>query len=56
MTTINAAQTLDLNELAAGHDAFATPAEFGGEAATDAPASSPFCVGIIVGATLGAGC
>ncbi|GAB3620563.1 hypothetical protein GCM10027417_18240 [Glutamicibacter endophyticus] len=45
-----------LSELAAGHDTYTTAAEIGGEAATESPATSPFCVGVIVGATLGAGC
>lgn len=45
-----------LSELATGHDVFATPDELGGEAATDAPATSPFCGGVLVGLTLTVGC
>ncbi|QIZ97175.1 hypothetical protein [Leifsonia sp. PS1209] len=46
----------DLTDLAAAHNAFATAGELGADAATDAPATTPFCVGIIIGATLTAGC
>ncbi|GAB3536472.1 hypothetical protein GCM10027403_17330 [Arthrobacter tecti] len=58
MTAINTTDVRahNLNDLAEGHDTFTTVDEIGGDAATDAPATSPFCVGIIVGATLGAGC
>ncbi|GAB3620564.1 LxmA leader domain family RiPP [Glutamicibacter sp. PS] len=45
-----------LSELAAGHDTYTTAAEIGGEAATEAPATSPFCAGVVIGATLTVGC
>ncbi|GAB3620565.1 LxmA leader domain family RiPP [Glutamicibacter sp. PS] len=53
---LNESNVQGLNDLAAGHDAFTSAAEIGADAATEAPATSPLCVGIIVGATLGAGC
>ncbi|WP_181027122.1 MULTISPECIES: hypothetical protein [unclassified Rathayibacter] len=57
MTTISTdAQSADLTALAGAHDTFATVDELGSDAATEAPATTPLCVGIIVGATLGAGC
>ncbi|WP_197412892.1 hypothetical protein [Arthrobacter sp. EpRS71] len=46
----------DLTDLARAHSTFAAAEELGGDAATEAPATSPLCIGIIVGATLGAGC
>lgn len=45
-----------LTELAEGHDAFTTVDEIGADAAGEAPATSTLCIGIIVGATYGAGC
>ena len=48
--------TTALTNLAAAHTTFTTPSELGADAATEAPATSPLCVGIIIGATLGAGC
>ncbi|GAA1408547.1 hypothetical protein GCM10009614_11930 [Glutamicibacter uratoxydans] len=45
-----------LTELAASHSTYAAPAEIGNDAAAEAPATTPLCVGIIVGATLGLGC
>ncbi|GAB3620562.1 hypothetical protein GCM10027417_18230 [Glutamicibacter endophyticus] len=56
MTTNTPATTASLSELAAGHDTFTTAAEIGGEAATEAPATSPFCAGVVIGATLTVGC
>ncbi|MDY6052399.1 MAG: hypothetical protein SPI83_08390 [Rothia sp. (in: high G+C Gram-positive bacteria)] len=50
------AQNANLMELADAHTAFVTSAELGADAASEAPATSPVCVGIIVGATLGTGC
>lgn len=49
-------QRANLTDLARGHSTFAAADELGADAATEAPATSPFCIGIIVGATLGAGC
>ena len=46
----------NLTDLARAHSTFAAADELGGDAATEAPATSPLCIGIIVGATLGAGC
>ena len=51
MSTTNA-----LSDLAQAHTAYAAPIELGADAAAEAPATSPLCVGIIIGATLGAGC
>ncbi|GAB3536474.1 hypothetical protein GCM10027403_17340 [Arthrobacter tecti] len=45
-----------LADLAEGHDTFTTVDEIGGDAATDAPATSPFCAGVLIGATLTVGC
>ncbi|UXN32477.1 hypothetical protein [Glutamicibacter sp. M10] len=45
-----------LTDLAQAHTAYAAPSELGADAAAEAPATSPLCIGIIVGATLGAGC
>lgn len=57
MTTISTdAQPADLSVLAAAHDTFTSADEIGTDAATEAPATTPVCIGIIVGATLGAGC
>ncbi|MGO2054057.1 LxmA leader domain family RiPP [Glutamicibacter sp. 363] len=46
----------NLTDLAQAHNTFTTAGELGADAATEAPATSPLCVGIIIGATLGAGC
>ncbi len=56
MTIAHITEPAQLADLTASHDTFAAPEELGTDAATEAPASTPFCVGIIVGATLGAGC
>lgn len=45
-----------LTDLAQAHTIYAAPDELGADAAADAPATSPLCIGIIVGATLGTGC
>lgn len=50
------AQNVNLVELADAHTAFATSAELGADAATDAPATTPFCTGVLIGATLTVGC
>ncbi|WP_334121328.1 hypothetical protein [Glutamicibacter sp.] len=54
--TIAATNTNALSDLAQAHTAYAAPIELGADAAAEAPATSPLCVGIIIGATLGAGC
>ncbi|WP_200831945.1 hypothetical protein [Glutamicibacter sp. JC586] len=51
MSTTNA-----LSDLAQAHTAYAAPIELGADAAAEAPATSPFCVGVLIGATLTAGC
>ncbi|MFV0374546.1 LxmA leader domain family RiPP [Microbacterium sp.] len=58
MTAIDIAdvQAQSLAQLAEGHETFTTADEIGADASSEAPATSPFCVGVIVGATLGAGC
>lgn len=48
--------TTALNTLAAAHTTFAAPGELGADAATEAPATSPFCAGVLIGATLTMGC
>ena len=45
-----------LTDLAQAHTIYAAPYELGADAAAEAPATSPLCIGIIVGATLGTGC
>lgn len=50
------AQNVNLMELADAHTAFATSAELGSDAASDAPATSPFCAGVVIGLTLTTGC
>lgn len=50
------AQNVNLVELAGAHTMFATSAELGSDAATDAPATTPFCAGVAIGATLTMGC
>ena len=50
---INSTYLVELDE---AHDTFTSPEEIGGDAATDAPATSPFCVGVLIGATLTTGC
>ncbi|WP_022874555.1 hypothetical protein [Glutamicibacter mishrai] len=48
--------TTALTDLAQAHTIYAAPDELGADAAAEAPATSPLCIGIIVGATLGTGC
>ena len=48
--------TTALTNLAAAHTTFTTPSELGADAATEAPATSPFCAGVLIGATLTMGC
>ncbi|GAA1408551.1 hypothetical protein GCM10009614_11940 [Glutamicibacter uratoxydans] len=48
--------TTALTELAASHSTYAAPAEIGNDAAAEAPATTPFCAGVIIGATLTLGC
>lgn len=54
--TITDIQQADLTDLARAHSTFAAADELGADAATDAPATSPFCAGVIIGATLTIGC
>jgi len=56
MNTNTATPQADLTELAGAHNTFATAGELGADAATEAPATSPFCVGVLIGATLTMGC
>ncbi|WP_181150407.1 MULTISPECIES: hypothetical protein [unclassified Arthrobacter] len=46
----------NLTDLAQAHNTFATAGELGADAATEAPATSPFCAGVLIGATLTMGC
>ncbi|MDY6052398.1 MAG: hypothetical protein SPI83_08385 [Rothia sp. (in: high G+C Gram-positive bacteria)] len=50
------AQNANLVELADAHTVFAASAELGADAASDAPATTPFCAGVVIGLTLTAGC
>ncbi|WP_349930894.1 hypothetical protein ABNP34_15860 [Glutamicibacter mishrai] len=45
-----------LTDLAQAHTAYAAPSELGADAAAEAPATSPFCAGVLIGATLTVGC
>ncbi|WP_420179985.1 hypothetical protein [Paenarthrobacter sp. TA1.8] len=54
--TITDISQADLTDLARAHSTFTAADELGGDAATDAPATSPFCAGVIIGATLTMGC
>ncbi|WP_181067805.1 hypothetical protein [Rathayibacter sp. AY1C2] len=58
MSTITAqtVQSADLADLATAHDTFTAADEIGTDAASEAPATTPFCAGVIIGVTLTAGC
>lgn len=58
MSIITENQQADLTDLARAHNTFTAADELGADAATEAPATTPLCVGVIigVGATLAAGC
>ena len=45
-----------LTDLAQAHTIYAAPSELGADAAAEAPATSPFCAGVLIGATLTVGC
>lgn len=54
-TQIHAPQA-GLAELAGAHTTFTASSELGADASTEAPATSPFCAGVLIGATLTIGC
>lgn len=56
MSNITATNASPLADLTAGHSTFTNPEEIGSDAATEAPATSPFCAGVVVGLTLTLGC
>ncbi len=56
MTIAHITEPAQLADLTASHDTFAAPEELGTDAATEAPATTPFCAGVAVGLTLTLGC